>query len=136
MFEKVNVNGKFFKFHSRLIISFNVIFWDSVCYHSSHLHGHVINKADPTGGMLQEEVAALFDRLAPLEDVAVVPEVLGLEVLVHGQVDGVVGALLHHPLLRVRVPSGALLHILRDGSLRPAFTIFVRVQKMLLGAQS
>ena len=84
----------------------------------------MINKADPTGGMLQKEVAALFDRLAPLEDVAVVPEVLGLEVLVHGQVDRVVGALLHHPLLRVRVPSVALLHILQVGSLRPEFTIF------------
>ena len=50
----------------------------------------MIGKAQPATRMLQEGVSPFFQTLAPLGH-PVVPDVLGLEVLVDGEEDGVVG---------------------------------------------
>ena len=55
--------------------------------------------------MLEKHVDPLLPGLALLGQVAVVPHVLGLEVLVDGQVDGVVGR--GHALLGRRGPAAA-----------------------------
>ena len=57
----------------------------------------MIGKAQPATRMLQEGVSPFFHALAPLGH-SVVPDVLGLEVLVDGEEDGVVGG--GHPVAR------------------------------------
>ena len=69
----------------------------------------MIGKAQPATRMLQEGVSPFFHALAPLGH-PVVPDVLGLEVLVDGEEDGVVGG--GHPVAR---PPLLLLLLLGGG---------------------
>jgi len=77
---------------SRLRPGKSLSFFYSVL-HGPHLHRHVINKTDPAGGMLQEQVAPILHGFSASRQVPVVPQILRLEVLVHRQVDGIVGGI-------------------------------------------
>ena len=55
-----------------------------------NLHRHMIEEAQPPNRMFEKRVSPLFQTLASLGH-PVVPDVLGLEVLVDGEEDGVVG---------------------------------------------
>ena len=60
----------------------------------SDLHRHMIEEAQPSNRMFEKRVSPLLQALAPLGH-PVVPDVLGLEVLVDGEEDGIVGG--SHP---------------------------------------
>jgi len=53
----------------------------------------MVNKTEPAGGMLQEEIAPILHGFSAARQIPMMPQVFGLEVLINGQVDGIVGGI-------------------------------------------
>ena len=84
---------------------------NTIKWHHLNLHGHVINEACPSDGMLQKDIDPFLERLSPLLHVTVVKKIFRLVVLVDGEKDGIellFGGVL---LLLLVVGGGGRVHV-------------------------